>query len=40
MLLVDERCQVEWVIGLFLSSNDKRLAIEVSHTDILQGCIK
>ena len=39
-LLLDEPCQVERVVGLFLGCHDECLAVEVSHTDVLQGGIE
>ena len=40
MLLVDKHCQVERVVGLFFGSNNQRLAVVESHTDVLKGSVE
>ena len=40
VLLVDKRCQVERVVGLLFGSNNQRLAVVESHTDVLKGSVE
>ena len=40
VLLVDEPCQLERVVGLFLSGEDERLAVVVSRADVLESGVE